>query len=214
MKRLTVIAALAGLGVSAYPAAAGPLEEVVPNGNAVVEGNTSNRFPILVNGGIRYQQVYNASQFGSFGGKRLITQIAFRPDDMFGAPFNINISDLEVRLSSTAVGDDGLSTIFANNVGGDVQLVYDGAINLSSADVPGPGDTRAFDIVINLQTPFSYDPTTGLNLLLDITNREAGNNNLVIGIDGAATNEDGVSRNWGPEGDPNAAKRLLTERRY
>ena len=62
-----------------------------------------------------------------------------------------------------------------------------------------------FDIVINLQTPFSYDPTTGRNLLLDITNREPGNNDINIFFDAVSAAGDSVSRVYSAEGAPNAA---------
>ena len=195
MKRLIVTAALVGLGVAAYPAAAGLLEEVVPNANAAVEGNVDNVFPFFFPGGMRYQQVYDSSQFGSFGGKRLITHIVFRPDSTFGDAHSTDISDLEVSLSTVNIGPDGLSTTFANNLGPDNTLVHDGFITLSTSDLPGPGNTRAFDIVIALQTPFSYDPTTGRNLLMDVRNNDL---NVPSGgprfMDAQFTKGDSISR--------------------
>ena len=197
MKRFFTIAAVATLGLSGSAFAGALL--VVPNDAEDLDTPSNNRFPLLVNGGMRYQQVFDASQFDSFGGPRLITQIAFRPDKEFGGKFSVDLSDFEVRLSSTPRGPDGLDDTFANNIGGDELLVYDGPINLSRADTPGPGNTRAFDVVIDLQTPFSYDPTTKLNLLLDITNRERGNNNIGLAFD-ARFESDSVSRVFSAEG--------------
>jgi hypothetical protein len=171
MKRQILTAALVALGI-AYSAPAGIIDEVVPNANTAVEGNSNNIFPFFITGGMRYQQVYDSSQFGTFGGKRLITHIVFRPDSTFGDPHSTNISDLEVSLSTVTIAPDGLSTTFASNLGPDNTLVHDGFITLSTADTPGPGNTRAFDIVIALQTPFSYDPTSGRNLLMDVRNND------------------------------------------
>ena len=204
MTRLFAIATVAAFGL-ASPALAGLLEEVVPNANQGVEGDINNVFPFFLNGGMRYQQVYASSDFSSFGGPRLITQIAFRPDSVEGGVFNANISDLEVSLSSIVAGPDGLSIVFANNIGADVAQVHDGPITLSSNDLPGPGNTRAFDIIITLQTPFLYDPTLGRNLLLDVRNNDPGITSGVGRImDAENTGGDPISRVWGPIGNPNA----------
>lgn len=140
---------------------------VVPNGNTAVEGSGANSFPFATVAvpTQRYQQVYAASQFGV--SPVVITQIAFRPDAVFANPFAYTIANIQINLSTTAAAPDGLSTTFANNVGPNDTVVYSGALALSTADVPGAGNTRAFDIVINLQTPFAYDPAAG-NLLLDV----------------------------------------------
>ena len=195
MKRLCVVVAVAAVAADPHSAAAGPLEEVVPNANANVEGDLQNLGPFFITGGMRLQQVYDGSQFGSFGGKRLITHIVFRPDSTFGDPHSTDISDLEVSLSTVNIGPDGLSTTFANNLGPDNTLVHDGFITLSTSDLAGPGNTRAFDIVIALQTPFSYDPTTGRNLLMDVRNNDL---NVPSGgprfMDAQFTKGDSISR--------------------
>ena len=168
---------------------------VVPNANESEDGNNNNIYPFFVTGGMRYQQVYDSSQFGSFGGKRLITHIVFRPDSTLGDPHTTHIFDLEVSLSTVNIGPDGLSTTFADNLGPDNTLVHGGFITLSTSDLAGPGNTRAFDIVIALQTPFSYDPTTGRNLLLDVRLNDL---NVPAGgpraMDAEFTQRDSISR--------------------
>ncbi len=195
MKRLFAVATVAAFGL-ASSALAGLLEQVVPNANFDVEGNTNNVIPFFFfAGGAHYQQVYANSQFSSFGGPRLITEIVFRPDSDFGEPYSHTLSDIEVRLSSTAAAPDGLSPIFANNVGADDALVYDGAITFSTLDLPGPGNTRAFDVTITLQIGFLYDPTLGRNLLLEVRNRDLDDNFALERImDAENTQGDSVSR--------------------
>ena len=99
---------------------------------------------------------------------------------------------------------DGLSATFASNVGADVTTVLNGSVTLSSADTPGPGTTRAFDIDIPFTTPFLYNPANG-NLLLDILNEDTDNNVVTdIFFDGRETSipNDPISRVLGAEGSP------------
>jgi hypothetical protein len=150
---------------------------VVPNSLATAEGNSNNRFPFGIMAAPptqRYQQVYAASQFSPGSGPLLITQILFRPDAISGDAFTATLPDIQINLSTTTPGPDGLSATFASNVGANDTIVRSrGALTLSSADTPGPGGTRNFDIVINLTTPFLYDPTQG-NLLMDVRNFGGG----------------------------------------
>lgn len=115
---------------------------------------------------LRLQEVYSASQFPP--GPIKITELRFRPAAApLGGAFSTNISSIQFNLSTTTNTPDGLSTIFANNVGADDKVVYSGSLHISSAftdDQAGPKDT---DIVVHLQTPFLYYPSRG-NLLLDI----------------------------------------------
>jgi hypothetical protein len=138
---------------------------VVPNANAATEGNAG------VSGGItvRIQQVYAASQFAAFGGPRLITQIAFRPEGIFGlgTAFATVNSLLQINLSTTSRAPDGLSPTFANNIGADEVVVRTGPATYGSANTGPAGGPKDFDIIITFTTPFLYDPAVG-NLLLDI----------------------------------------------
>jgi hypothetical protein len=45
--------------------------------------------------------------------------------------------------------------------------VFDGTVTVTTGNLPGPGNTRQFDIVFPFTTPFLYDPAAG-NLLLDM----------------------------------------------
>ena len=60
-----------------------------------------------------------------------------------------------------------LSTTFAENLGTNNTLVFDGTVNVTTGNLPGPGDTRQFDYVFPFTTPFLYDPAAG-NLVLSL----------------------------------------------
>ncbi len=85
-----------------------------------------------------------------------------------------------------------LSTTFANNVGPDDTIVFNrGPLALTSAG------TDLFDITINFDTPFLYDPALG-NLLLDVRNF-GGTPNTTPAFDSQSTFGDSISRLWEPD---------------
>jgi hypothetical protein len=140
----------------------------VPNNLSSIEGNINNASPFSGRG--RNQQVYAASEFAFLSEAALITKISFRPDG--NSPqlsFSTRIRDIQIALSTTNAAVDRLSPTFANNIGSDETIVYKGELLLSSAFTSLEGGTKAFDISINLQKPFLYDPKLG-NLLLDVRN--------------------------------------------
>jgi hypothetical protein len=163
---------------------------VVPNSLANTEGGGNNNLPFDSTTSERYQQVYLASQFGSGG---LITQIAFRPDGILGLAFSVTIANIQIDLSTTAEAPDGLSTTFADNVGPDDTTVFSGALTLSSSDTGPAGGPKAFDIIINLTTPFLYNPASG-NLLLDVRNFSGLPSGAAGGFDSQSTLGDPISR--------------------
>jgi hypothetical protein len=103
----------------------------------------------------------------------LITGLAFRPDAFTGAAFSTTLSNVSIFLTTTTNAPDALSSTFANNEGADKTLVHSGSLSLSSADTGPAGGPKAFDIVINLTTPFLYNPGSG-NLLLEVQNFGGG----------------------------------------
>ena len=146
----------------------GPL--VVPNQWTSAFGDTGNLFPLFSSSPIRYQQVFDASQFSHLNnGGGLINRIAFRGHGP-GIPFTGSVPQLEVSLSTTSQAPDGLSSTFADNVGSDNTQVFSGPLQTA---VTFDGDPTNFQVVINFTTPFFYDPNKG-NLLLDISNLEGG----------------------------------------
>jgi len=136
---------------------------VVPNSLTATDGNSSQE-----SGGgtpIRYMQVFDASQFASTVGPIRITQFAFRPDAQPG-PSGPRFANLQVFVSTTTRSVASLSTTFDDNIGLDNSLVFSGTLTLKTANLPGPGNTKQFDIVYPFTTPFLYDPTAG-NLLIE-----------------------------------------------
>jgi hypothetical protein len=151
---------------------------VSPGAQTSVEGNLDNDLPfdltLVPLSSERYQQVYASTEFAALSGPALITQLLFRPDAVFGFAFSSTLPDIQIDLSETHAAPDAMSTTFANNVGADDTVVYArGSLSLSSADTGPAGGPKNFDIVINLTTPFLYNPLAG-NLLLDVRNFGGG----------------------------------------
>ena len=207
IKRLSIAAGsvLIALGVVGTTQAA----TVVPNNLETTEGSRNNVFPFNIRGpsrSQRYQQIYSASDFASFSEPELITQILFRPDGPFGRSFASTLPDIQINFSTTTVAVDSLSRNFADNLGSDDTVVFSGPLSLSSANTGPVGGPKDFDIVIDLQTPFLYNPSVG-NLLLDVRNFAGG---FTTAFDATSIFGDSVSRAFtsissGNVNSPNAA---------
>jgi hypothetical protein len=173
-----------------------PMTTVVPNALSTVEGSNNNGFPFWPFGAnppsMRYQQVFASSEFSALrpaGG--LITHIAFRADSE-AQPFSFTAPSVQVNLSTTSAAPDGMSTTFADNVGGDDAVVFGPAplaLRSSSGATAGP---KPFNIVIALTTPFYYNPAAG-NLLFDVRSRGG---NTDISLDAQLTVGDAVGRQY------------------
>lgn len=155
---------------------------VVPNAQATNDGDTNGTTP---SGPVqvRYIQIHDASQFGVLSGPSLLTQFAFRPDRI---PNQSGPRTVTLRLyaSTTSRSVAGMSTTFADNLGTNNTLVFNGTLTWTTANLPSLGNTRQFDNVFPLTTPFLYDPAAG-NLLLDFQQS----------ADGSAFTSDKVSGN-------------------
>jgi len=167
---------------------------VTPQTSRSAEGNSNNLYPFTPGGGMRsqrMQQVYAASDFAGTGAKIWITEIAFRPDAYSGSAFAVELPQVQVNLSTTLVAPDGLSPVFAVNLGTDDTVVFNGPLALSS-QFTGPADgPKDFDIRIKLPAPFPYEPDKG-NLLLDIRNFEAAE--VPVALDAVMQYGDATSR--------------------
>ncbi|MBC8106997.1 MAG: PEP-CTERM sorting domain-containing protein [Anaerolineae bacterium] len=168
----------AGALLSLFPAANFAATTVVPNAQAAALGNGQDNDTRLFSrsgdtDGNRYQQIYDAGQFASFGATEQINRLAFRAKQnggLFPGVFGptVTVSNIQIRLSTTARassidGANFISNVFADNIGPDLTTVYSGTLTLTT---PTAGTTD-FGYVINLQTPFAYSKATG-NLLLDV----------------------------------------------
>jgi hypothetical protein len=109
--------------------------------------------------GMRWQQVYDDSFFGSSA--VTINSLAFFAMDTGTISYG---SSFLVRLSTTATEPGSLSTTFNNNLGADLTTVFSGPVTLVS--VQNTWNTIAFT------TPFDYDPSLG-NLLVEISHDPA-----------------------------------------
>jgi PEP-CTERM motif len=216
MKRVVLILAALALLLGRVGRVEADLVVVSPNGNASVEGNTDEGFPFNIQAfgasTMRYQQVYDASDFSAVTSTQYITQIAFRvTGDGFGSAFTATLPNIQIDLSTTAASPDALDPTFANNVGADDKVVYGpGPLALSSVgpDGSGPGGTSPFDVVIALQTPFPYNPANG-NLLMDVRNNGGGITVQAASpygsdLDGEYAFTDSVSRSYTYFGDVNS----------
>ncbi len=148
---------------------------VVPNAQATNDGNTLATTP---SGPVRFMQIHDASQFGALAGPSLLTQFAWRPDQTLGQSGPKSVT-LQIYASTTSRSVAGLSTTFADNLGTNNTLVFDGTLTWATANLPGPGNTRQFDIVFPLTTPFLYDPAAG-NLLLDFQLSDNGGSSITF----------------------------------
>ncbi len=131
-----------------------------------IEGGSSNTRPFSsdFDFGARYQQVWDASAFGSVPGT--LTSVAFRYDGGGNPGGNVYApASYEVKLSTTALDPGTLSATFDDNIGAGETVV----LSTDSLSILFPGDETPNDFVpITFDTPFLYDPNAG-NLLLDIT---------------------------------------------
>jgi len=144
---------------------AGSQMVVVPNGLELTTGSDANAFPFQCKtqsyASMRYQQVYAGNEIGAgLIGEMRLRQHATSTDwtSAVGAT---------ITLSSTAAAPDGLSSTFDDNVGGDATEVFNGTLvlsNVESLELPSP-----FTIVIPFRRSFPFDPSGGMNLLLDVT---------------------------------------------
>ena len=189
VQSLSVFLIVAALNFVPVPVAA---DTIVPGALAAVDGNSENVAPFQASAnGLRYQQVYAAGEFGPAA--IWIDAILFRPESGFagGDAFTKSFLRVQVDLSTTSAAPDGLSATLAGNLGADNTTVRSGPVTLSSLDAAGPGDTRAFDILIPFSTSFLYDPTLG-NLLLDIRVSPSLGNATIF--DATNSSGDSVSR--------------------
>jgi len=144
----------------------------------------------------RMQMVFDASQFGALAtGPNVtnsLTSISFRPDGSSSADGVVYLfAGASVTISTTQREPDGLSTVFADNVGANPVTVYNGALAFGGGYQPG-ASPQPFGNSIILTTPFFYSPSQG-NLLVDI--RGVSGQVLYAGaLDADPTTDDSVSR--------------------
>ena len=98
---------------------------VVPNSLTTSDGDDSVTTPPGA-ASLRSLQIHDASQFGALSGPSFLTQFAFRPDKILGQSGPLSWTSLRVYASTTSRSVAGLSTTFADNLGTNNVLVFDG----------------------------------------------------------------------------------------
>ena len=135
---------------------------VVPNDRATAEGDAANIFPFDHNyPSQRYQQIYDPAEVGTTG---TITEIRFRTSETYG-PFSPTGMLATIYLGYSASPVTNPSSYFTNNIGTKYMMVYDGNLVLSSTSTNA--DPHSFDVVVDVNDIFSYNPALG-PLLMDV----------------------------------------------
>ena len=172
-----LVAGAIALTAAASAASAQTSFTVAPPAFADTDGSLISDGPLGMAGanasGRRYQQVYSADFFGGSPGSPVtISEIQFRAANTENTfrPNSITASDTRITLSTTssAANAAGIAGSFDSNVGGDVQVVYDGPLTLDRGGSNPSGQPQPFSYGFTLEMPFDYDPSMG-NLLLDVT---------------------------------------------
>jgi PEP-CTERM motif len=151
MKRAVLIGVgLLLLSFSALPAVADVIVGLPP------DPGQGNCYPLSCAYSNEYQQVYTS---GQFSGPITITGLEFFNTQFNSGATTTGTGTWTFSLSTTGADWNTLSATFGSNIGADNTEVFSG-------DLFQPwsfGDT----LVINLTTPFTYNPADG-NLLLDV----------------------------------------------
>jgi len=115
--------------------------------------------------------VFDASQFAGLnnapGMSNSINSIWFRVDSAPSFDPHFLFGGARITHYKTTRGPDGLSPVFAENVGPNAVTVYDGALAFGAVYQPGISP-QPFAETITLTRPFFYSPSQG-NVLVDIT---------------------------------------------
>lgn len=141
----------------------------VPDGFQAVEGNTSWPYPWAFTNttGVRQQMFYDSSNFTGQGvaGPILVNRLRWRAD---GGATGVSRTwnNATIQMSTCPVDYTAVSATYANNHGPDLTVVYSGPVT-ANAIVTGntPND---FFVDVALTTPFLYDPSSGLDLCIEI----------------------------------------------
>ena len=179
------------LGLAPLSAIASSILDVIPDAYAATP---AQGYSGALSQPIRSQQVYPAHEFPSAPIR--ITSLRWR---RFSAQTFENAGgEFRFKLSTTSRGEDTLSGTFADNVGPDETVVFDGVWTVSSTTAGGA--PYPFEMVLQLTTPFVYDPSEG-NLLLE----HQCFSTTIPTVDAAGNDGDGLARAYNLNLDPNGS---------
>ena len=110
------------------------------------------------------QSVYDTSNFADQG-LTTISSIAFRAKPGSSA-YAAGSLPMTIKMSSSTRNYNNLSNSFATNRGADVVTVFNGTVSY-----PAVGSTTTVNdwVVVNLTTPFIFQPSLGRDLCIEIT---------------------------------------------
>ena len=143
---------------------------VVPNDAADIEGAGRGG---TESGSYQFQEIFHANQFDSLNGNNLLTRWSLRPDAEAIEGERIEYERLEIRVSVTQTDPDMMSQTFAENITDTETVVYDGPWSVVSQNTGPVGGPKDFDLHIDFEKPFRYDPSEG-NLLFNWRSWGAG----------------------------------------
>ena len=158
----TIVLLVLGIAVIGLrPATAAQIHIVSPPGLENTDGDAAGQDS---NAPLRAQRLHPAADFSTLDGPHYITGVSLRADkDQASEAVGVS-SQFMMWLSTTDKTD--LSPTYADNLGPDNTLVFQGAISLTyPADGP-VGGPQPWGTEIVFDTPFLYDPSQG-NLLID-----------------------------------------------
>ncbi|MFO0314510.1 MAG: PKD domain-containing protein [Planctomycetota bacterium] len=146
---------------------------VTPAGYAAAEGGTNNAFPWnRGTSSTRIQFVVDSTHFTSQGvvSPINISQLRYRADAATATTTWAGGTwpNVRIDMASCPVNYLNVSTTFASNLGPDLATVHNGPVTVVGGAGNGTGIPGPWYITIPLTTPFFYDPTTGVDLTVDI----------------------------------------------
>ncbi|MAG56565.1 MAG: hypothetical protein CMJ83_09770 [Planctomycetes bacterium] len=98
----------------------------------------------------------------------LITEIAFRrSSDATTAAATYQGVQI-ILASSTNASHTSVSPTFANNLGADMVTVFNGDVQIPAYTAAGVSPAP-FNVRVPLQVPFAFDPSAGLDLVIDVS---------------------------------------------
>ena len=141
-------------------------QQVIPPGNAAVEGSSSTAYPWgSTTGSYRVQYVYDSSHFATAGinAPILINRIRWRANASAATTTWTGGSwaNCIVSLSTSPLDYTAVSTTFASNHGPDLATVYTGPVTLIPGAGNGTGVPAPYFVDIAFSTPFLYDASLG-----------------------------------------------------
>ncbi len=152
------------------------------------DSGTGNCYPFGCSYNAEYQQVYTHT---AFSGAITIKDLSFYNTQFNSGATSMNTGTWTISLSETTANWNSLNPNFAANIGSDNTVVFSGNLFQSWAF----GDT----LTIPLTTDFTYNPGSGLNLLMDVvaTGVSAPGGNIYFDVN---STDSVMGRNYCPGG--------------